>query len=302
MNCLEIKAKIAGGMLSLTGRLPLNFLYKIGGFAAWVMNKVIHYRKTEVYANLSRSFPDASYDKIRRWADDYYTHLGEIVAETIWFGGCKGRPERLRRQEIYTCTNMDLLLKTREERGVICMRSHMGNWEVAGGIFEFSHDVNLSERLSRDELFVAYKPMSSRLSDKVFYNNRCAVLPGYEGMIKDSDLLRNVIRNKDRRPIYMVIADQYPYKACHHVGTFLNQPTEGMLGAFSLANKLGFAVVTAHEERVGRGHYRTTYEVLSEDASKDDPEVLMRIYFEKLEEDIRKDPANWLWSHRRWHY
>ncbi len=299
MDAIAIRAKIGSGLLSLFGHLPLNFLYGVGNFAAWIMNNVIHYRKREVYINLSRSFPDASYAEIREWADDYYKHLGEIIAETIWFGGCKGRPERLRKQNIYRYTNADLLLKARKERGVICMRSHMGNWEVAGGFFEYIGD-QIEGQMSRDELFVAYKPMSNKVSDKIFYENRKAVLDGYEGMLKDSELLRHIIKHKERRPVYMVIGDQYPYKACHFAGTFLNQPTEGMLGAFSLAHKLGLAVVTVHEERDGRGHYLGTYEIISEDASKDDPEVLMREYFKKLEEDIRKDPANWLWSHRRW--
>ncbi len=302
MDGLELKAKIAGGLLSLAGRLPLKLLYGLGDFVAWFFNKVMHYRKTEVYVNLSRSFPDSSYQKIREVADGYYRHLGELIAETIWFAGCKGRPERLRRQNIYSYSNTDLLLDVREERGVICLRSHMGNWELAGGIYEFNREWNMAERLPQDCLFVAYRPMRNKVSDRVFYNNRGGVLPGYKGMIKDSDLLRHVIKHKDRKPIYMVIADQYPYLACHHVGTFLNQPTEGMLGTFSLAHKLGFAVVTAHESRSGRGHYECTYEVLTMDASKEDPEELMRTYFNRLEGDIMKDPANWLWSHRRWHY
>ncbi len=302
MSSLELKEKIAGGLLSIAGRLPLSALYRVGNFISWFLNKVMHYRKTEVYVNLSRSFPDYSYQKIRETADGFYRHLGEIMAEAVWFAGCKGRPERLRKQNLYTYTNTDLLLDLRESRGVICMRSHMSNWEVSGGIYEYNREWNMEERLPKDCLFVAYHPMSNRVSDKVFNNNRCAVLPGYKGMLKDSELLRHVIRHKDRRPVYMVIADQFPYLGRHHVGTFFNQPTEGMLAAFTLAHKLGLAVVTSHEERPERGHYRSTYEVLSEDASKDDPADLMRIYFQKLEEDIRKDPANWLWSHRRWRY
>ncbi len=302
MDSLEIKAGIVGGLLSLVGRLPLKFLYGLGDFAAWTMNKVLHYRKDVVYTNLARSFPHENYWQIKRWADEFYRHLGEIIAETIWFAGCKGRPERLRKQNIYTYTNTETLLDMRDRRGVICMRSHMGNWEVAGGIFEFNRESGMPERLPQEALFVAYKPMSSKVSDKVFYNNRCAVLPGYKGMLKDSDLLRHVIKHKDMRPVYMVIADQFPYKACHPAGVFMDQPTQGMIGAFSLAHKLGLAVMTSHESRNGRGHYVTTYEVLSEDASKDDPEELMKLYFQKLEEDIRKDPPNWLWSHKRWQY
>ncbi len=294
--------KLYGGLLSMLGRLPLKFLYHIGDFISWIFNRLIQYRKSEVYVNLSRSFPEYNYRKIRETADGFYKHLGEIIAETIWFAGCKGRPERVRKQNIYKYENTDMLLNLREKRGIICMRSHMGNWEISGGIYEYNREWKMEERLPQDCLFVAYRPLRNAVSDQIFYNNRGGVLPGYKGMIKDTELLRNVIKNKDKNPVYMVIADQFPYMACHHVGNFLNQPTEGMLGAFSLAHKLGLAVVTSHESRDGRGKYRCSYEILSEDASKDNPEELMRLYFAKLEEDIRKDPANWLWSHRRWHY
>ncbi len=302
MDNSDLKVKIYGGLLSFVGRLPLKCLYGIGDFVSWFFNKLMQYRKTEVYTNIARAFPDYTYQQVRRTADGFYRHLGEVIAEAIWFAGCKGRPERVRRQNIYTYTNTDLLLDLREKRGVICMRSHMGNWEVAGGIYEFNHEWNMAERLPQDCLFVAYRPLRNPVSDKIFCNNRAGVLPGYKGMIKDTELLRNVIRNKDRNPVYMVIADQFPYMACHHVGNFLNQPTEGMLGAFSLAHKLGLAVVTSHESRDGRGKYICTYEILSEDASEDKPEDLMKLYFSRLEDDIRKDPSNWLWSHRRWHH
>ena len=88
---------------------------------------------------------------------------------------------------------------------------------------------------------------------------------------------------------------------CGAVGIFLNQETQGMLGGFSLASKLGFAVLYMREERVCRGHYRLTFEVISENALGQDPEKLMRQYYDLLEADIVKDPVNWLWSHKRWH-
>ncbi len=301
MDSIEIRAKIGGALLSFVGRLPLNFLYKVGGFAAWVMNKVLHYRKTMIYTNIARSFPGIFYDRVDEIATDYYKHLGDLVAETIWFGGCKGRPERLRKQNLYRYTNLDVLINARKDRGVICMKSHMGNWEVLGAIFEFCHDSDILEHLTKDDLFVAYRAMSNKVSDKIFYNNRCAVLEDYHGLVEDTKLLRHAIMHQAQKPVYVLAADQYPYKACHHVGTFLNQPTEGMLGGFGLAEKLGFAVLYCREERVGRGHYTMTFEVITENAAGQDPAALMRKYYDLLEADIRKDPANWLWSHRRWH-
>jgi len=300
MKPVDFKAKICRGLLCLCGSLPLRWLYAAGGFASWVMDHVINYRKGVVYANIARSFPDMDYDEIDRTAHEYYARIGELAAETIWFGGCRGNGRKLRKQKIYEYANPELLLEIQEKTGVMAMKSHCGNWELFGGIYDYVDIPDFETRLPKDRIFVAYKPMHNKVSDIVFYENRRAPLPDYQGLIEDSRLMRHAILNRMQRPVYVLNADQYPYQACHYVGTFLHQPTQGMLGGFSLAVKLGFAVLYMREERICRGHYRLTFEVIEENAKGMDPEELMRKYYSLLEEDIRKDPVNWLWSHKRW--
>lgn len=301
MDWTGFKAKIYRSIISVFGKLPLSFLYKVGDFASWIMKDVISYRKEIIYVNLSRAFPQKNYWALKRIADDYYRHLGEIAAETVWFGGCNGNGDKLHRQKIYEYVNPEVLVDANRNTGVFCMTSHCGNWELLGGIYEYSYTVDLSKYIDKNNFFVAYRALHNKVSDRVFYENRRAPLPDYKGQVEDVKLLRHAVARKDSKPIYVMIADQFPYKACHEVGTFLNQPTVGMLGGFALAVKLGFAVLYMRQERAGRGHYRLTYEVITENASGQDPEELMRKYFSMLEADIRKDPANWLWSHKRWH-
>ncbi len=255
MGAVEIKAKIFGGFLSAVGHLPLKVLYKFGDFAAWFMCRVLNYRKAEVYINLSRSFPNMPYGRIKEICNEYYRHLGEIIAETIWFAGCKGRPERLRKQGLFEYTNIDILMEAHKKGPVMCMKSHTGNWEVLGGIFEYNRGAGFHDSVALDEIYVVYKPLSSKVFDLVFSRNRASVLSGYKGMLPDSKLLRHIIKHKDDKYIYMLITDQFPYYACHYVGTFLNQPTQGKLGTFELAHKLGFTVFYMREERDGRGRY-----------------------------------------------
>lgn len=300
MNAIEFKARIYRSILSVFGKLPLKALYKIGDFISWVMRNVISYRKGVIYTNLARSFPEKRYDEIDAIAKDYYRHLGEIAAETVWFGGCNGNGDKLHRQKIYEYVNPEVLIEANRDRGVFCMTSHCGNWELLGGIYEYSYTVDLHKYIDMDNFYVAFRPMYNKVSDKVFYENRRAPLPQYNGQIEDMKMLRHAVMHKDSKPIYVLIADQYPYKACHYLGLFLNQHTVGMLGGFALAAKLGFAILYMRQERVDRGHYRLTYEVITENASGQDPEKLMRKYFDMLEEDIRRQPSNWLWSHKRW--
>ena len=301
MNGTDIKVRIYRSLISAFGSLPLGFLYKIGDAASWFMKSVLSYRKGVIYTNLARSFPEKYYDEIDRIARQYYKRLGEIAAETIWFGGCHGNGDKLHRQRIYDYTNPEVLLDANKDRGVFCMTSHCGNWELLGGIYEYSYTADLRSHIDMDNFYVAYRAMYNKVSDKVFYENRKAPLPDYKGQVEDVKLLRHAVARKNDKPIYVMIADQFPYKACHDAGIFLNQKTVGMLGGFALAAKLGFAVLYMRQERLERGHYRLTYDVITENASGRDPEELMKKYFRMLEADIRKDPANWLWSHKRWH-
>ena len=300
MTGTDFKAGIVRCIISTFGKLPLGFLYKVGDLVSWFLRSVLSYRKGVIYVNLARSFPEKKYDEIERIAKDYYRRLGEIAAETIWFGGCPGNGKKLHRQRIYDYVNPEVLLDANRDRGVFCMTSHCGNWELLGGIYEYSYTVDLTGRIDMDNFFVAYRSMYNKVSDKVFHDNRKAPLPQYKGQVEDVKMLRHAVARKDDKPIYVLIADQFPYKACHYVGTFLNQPTVGMRGGFALAAKLGFAILYMRQERLERGHYRLTYEVITENAAGQDPEELMKRYFSMLEEDIRKDPSNWLWSHKRW--
>ena len=52
--------------------------------------------------------------------------------------------------------------------------------------------------------------------------------------------------------------------------------------------------------REARGRYQMTYTLIARDASAKTPEAVMRSYYDLLEADIRRDPANYLWTHKRW--
>ncbi len=298
----SVSAKISLFLMRALGRLPLSWLYGLGSAAAWVIRVLLGYRKAVIYKNLTLSFPEKSAQEIQAIAKAYYDRIGELAAEAIWFGGCRGEKgrARLRQAHIYEITNSMELVRAQKERGVMVMKSHCGNWELFGGIFEYDYVQDLHDYLNKDNFYVVYRQMSNKASDHVFYENRRAPLPDYQGLLEHMRMRRHTVEHRGVRPIYVVNGDQKPYQGAHLVGTFLNQQTYGMLGGFSLACKLGFAVLYSREERISRGHYRMSFTVISQNALGQDPSELMRRYYALLEEDIRKDPVNWLWSHNRW--
>ena len=85
------------GLLRVISALPLGFHYAWAGFFAWLLRDVMHYRRDVVMINLSRAFPDKKYKELKQISNTFYKHFGEVIAETIWFGGCRN-PERLHRK------------------------------------------------------------------------------------------------------------------------------------------------------------------------------------------------------------
>lgn len=299
----ELYVKIIRGIISLLGRLPLKFHYFMGDVLSSFAKNVLKYRYDVVMINLARSFPDLKYGALKKIADDYYRHFGEIFAETIWFGGSDYG--RLRRQGICRVTNPEILNEAfAASPGVTLLNSHCGNWEILGGLCAYNDmEDKKTNTFSENQIYVVYKRQRSDVWNEVFLRNRTCVIPAhfkYNGVVEAANILRFSLKNKDSKGLYIYPADQYPYRSAYDIGKFLNQDTKAMIGSMGVANRLGMSVIYMSMRRVERGRYEMTYVKLCDDASKYAPEQLLRMYFDELEKEILQEPSNWLWSHKRW--
>ena len=299
----RILVKIFRGLIVLLSKLPLSFLYRVGDFFAWLAGKVLHYRSDVVWINISRSFPDKKYKELKTIYKDFYRHLGEMIAEFIWFGGSSFKS--LRKKGLVRITNSQVLADMREKAPSITLLStHCGNWELMGGLPGYDSDDGAPLAFSERDIYVVYKKLSSEVSDRVFALNRIAPLEivGTECEVESKNILRFSIANKDRKCLYIYPADQAPYKGTgkHPIGEFMHQPTNAMIGSMGIACKLSHAVVYMGMKRLERGHYEVTFTPICEDASLTAPEAILRKYYDLLEQELNETPANWLWSHKRW--
>ena len=287
----------------LLSKLPLSFLYRVGDFFAWLACKVLHYRSDVVWINISRSFPDKKYKELKQIYKDFYRHLGELVAEFVWFGGSTFKS--LRKKGIVRITNSQVLADMREKSpSVTLLSTHCGNWELMGGLPGYDSDDNVPLAFSERDIYVVYKKLTNEVSDRVFALNRIAPLEivGTECEVETKNILRFSIANKDRKCLYIYPADQAPYKGTgkHPIGEFMHQQTNAMIGSMGVACKLSHAVVYMGMKRLQRGRYEVTFTPICEDASQTTPEAIIRKYYDLLEQELNETPANWLWSHKRW--
>ena len=303
---MKVWTVIMKGIMRALGALPLGFHYVCAGVFSWIIRDVIRYRRDVVMTNLSRSFPDKKYKEISKIADEFYRHFGRIIAETVWFGGCRN-PERLRRKRIVEYSDIEVFEKAYSHSpGVAVLTSHFGNWELLGGCLNYDYrpEGKVVEGLVPDDLIFVYKPLKSKIWDKVIGENRCAPVKrlDYKSYISTESILRHVLGNKDRKLVVNMLSDQCPYKdsVAEVTVDFLHQETKTMFGGASLAHKLGWSVLYASVFPTGKGHYEWRFTEICPDASARSLEDIMRDYYALLQADIEAVPWCYLWSHKRW--
>lgn len=302
---MSLGAKMLWGLLRLLGRLPLGFHRRWGRRLGKFLGKRIHYRRDVVLTNLSRSFPDRKYEEISAICDRFYEHFATTLTEMLWFGACRGEKgrKRLHDSHIVELANPEELNRLYAgAKQLMILQTHMGNWELIGGIKNYSYGTPID--LTPDAFAVTYMPLSSRKWDQVMAANRTAPVAdqGFDGYLHFKHVLRYVLTNKDRKFGYSFITDQYPYThdMPHPTVDFLHQKTLTMNAATGLACKLDMAVAYLRFLCREDGGYRMEIVPLSEHAAGDDPTALMQRYYQLLQEDLEKQPWNYLWTHKRW--
>ena len=295
---------IMEGWMRLHGRLPLAYHRWWGRVLGWLFRCVFHYRTDVVMINLARSFPDKKYAELKEIGRRFYTHFATIFTEMIWFGACRGKKgrKRLHESHIVEITNPEELNRLYAgARQLMLLEAHTGNWELIGGILCYTYGEELT--ITAPRFAVTYNELSSRLWNSVMAHNRTAPVAdlGFDGYVESAGILRFALSRKQEKFGYSFITDQSPYIYGGSMTLdFMNQKTRSMTGAAALACKLDMAVGYLRFRCREEGGYTLTIVPISDHAGETTSEAVMKRYYELLEEDLREQPWNYLWTHKRW--
>lgn len=284
--------------------LPLAFHRRCGRIAGRFAGKVLRYRRDVVMTNLSRCFPDMKYDELRQTADRFYLHFGKIFCEALWFGGCRGS-RRLRDSHIAEVHGAELLNRFHDEgRSVFVMTTHCGNWELFGGMLDLCYEEE-GIKFGIYDSAVIYRRLSNPVWDRFMARNRQTPVPDrsrFDGMVETFDTVRYVVRHRSESKLYLVNTDQFPYSGGDRTPVeFMHQPTLAMGGAHTLARMTHSPLVFLHfREDPVSGNYGISFELLCEDAAQISREEILARYYSLLGQDLREQPWNYLWTHKRW--
>jgi len=274
-------------IIRLFALLPLPELYLISDFMFLLLYYFPSYRRKVVSVNLSNAFPELSEIERRAIGRKFYRHLADLFVETVKLPGLS-KNNLLKR---YRFTNPELLNRLYDEgRDVAIVHSHYNNWEWM---------IFLPLVLKHNVVSV-YKPLQNKHFDSYFNKIRSRYNIELAPMNEVIRVIIN-IRRQNIRSIYGFISDQTPAKPDIRYWTrFLNQDTPVYLGVEKIALKYKMPVVFFNVQKVKRGHYEITAEMLFENTGGLSDYEITNTHVKRLEEVIREKPWFWLWSHKRW--
>lgn len=281
--------------------LPLGVHYFNAHIVGWIARDIVRYRTKVVKDNIDKAFPELDDKARRKIYKDFYLHFGQIVCETIWFGGSKEK--RIHKSRIMRILNPEEVARQHgNTNGIVVLCSHGGNWELYGGL-PFYNYTDIDMQLTYDNAAVVYRKLKSPLWNEIFEENRLFCTTGYQHYIESSGILRHILQNKGKSMFYFMISDQWPYfKAPSYIEVdFMGRHTRTMSGGASVAHKYSMSVCyLSITRRQGGRKYDLEFKPICDDASKMPVQEIMDRYYRFIEDDIRKDPGGYLWSHKRW--
>jgi KDO2-lipid IV(A) lauroyltransferase len=276
-------------VLRFLARLPLPLLYGLGWFAYFLTFRVLRWRRDLAARNLAAAFPEKTQAERDAILQRNYRNLGDVLAEIFWGFGATAEEMTDR----VVIENRDLVERfVADKRSVLLLTAHMCNWEwllPAGGA-QFGIPID-----------TVYKPQRVKALDDFVREARSR----FGGKpIPMQSFLFELMRRAAQPRAYAMVADQTPLrKSDKHWTRFLNQDTAFFVGADKITQFLEAPVVYVAMRRERRGRYRVRLYVLTEPPYDPDRELpVMELYARKLEEEIRANPADWLWIHNKWKY
>ncbi|MEM9831024.1 MAG: lysophospholipid acyltransferase family protein [Bacteroidota bacterium] len=266
---------------------PLSWLYILGRLASFAASRLVRYRRSTIMENLRKSFPEKTDGEIRQITRSFYRNLADIAAETLY--GRTISEEEMNQRVVFE--GMDIIEKYyQQQQSIIILAAHQCNWEwlLLAGCLRLPYPVD-----------AMYKKLASQPMDDFMYHIRSRF--GGKPINKDH-AARAILKRKHETRAIAVVADQTPSSGSSKDWIeFLNQDTGFYQGVEQLPRLTKYPVVFAAIYRVSRGYYRVQFHEVGEPPYSEQTQILSR-YVTLAEEVIREQPANWLWSHRRWKY
>lgn len=274
-------------LIYLVSLLPFFILYAISDFIAFLLRRVFKYRCEVVLMNLGIAFPEKSMDERKQIAGRFYQYFTDTLMESIKCISISNKELEKRNTGEYGMLNKLL----DEGLNINILGGHQFNWEYGSLLYALHLKIPIT---------AVYMPITSQVVNRIFNDFRTR---NGSIFVSAADFKNNLEDMASRQYVLALAADQNPGDPRNaywisffgRITPFVTGPEKG-----ALHNKA--AVVFVNFRKIKRGHYHFEPVLLAKDPTGLEEGRLTCLYRDALERSIRNDPANYLWSHRRFRH
>lgn len=271
--------------------IPFWMLYAISDIMYYPLYYVIRYRREIVRKNLTESFPEKSPSEIITIEKKFYRFFMDMLLESSKIASIS--PDEMRKRMKFV--NIDKTNKLLDEgKSLAFFMGHFCNWEWMTSVGLWIKDdvvcAQVYHKLINETFDKIIKQMRERMG------NICVEMRQTARFVAS-------MKAENKACMVALIADQSPKRRqIKHYVKFLNHMVPVLVGPEKIANHFGYMPIFVNAKRVKRGYYECEFSLLHNDPTSLPDYKLTDLYFERLEDEIRKHPECYLWTHNRFKY
>ncbi|MDO4228950.1 MAG: lysophospholipid acyltransferase family protein [Capnocytophaga sp.] len=276
---------LAYPMIWILSKLPFWLLYLVSDFVYFIIYKILKFRVKVVRKNLNIAFPFKTDVELLDIEKKFYRHFCDIFLEMVKSYGMSEKEMKKR----MTYTNLEIIKDSEiQNRSVILMCGHYASYEW---LLSLAYNLN-------HKPYALYTPLSNKYFDrfiqKIRTKHKSYLLSRYKASVE-------MKKHKDEGLIccYGFAADQAPNSAKSYRRPFLGLRVPVFTGAERMGKQLNAVICFANIQKIKRGYYQTTFEVLSEKSAEMPDYQITDMFFERLNQQVYKQPEYYLWTHNR---
>ncbi len=276
---------IVYGFFYLLSLLPWSVLYFISDCIYVLVYYVFGYRREIVLSNIGVAFPDKSDEEKVKIAKGFYHNFIDTFIEMIKLISVSEKQLKKR-----VNSNMDMVNALYPTgQSIVFVAGHFFNWEFA----------NLTAASSIKYPFVGvYMTLSNKIFDKIIYKLRSKF---GTILIARKDFRKEYPAYSNQQHAIGLVADQNPGNPINgYWYPFFGKMAPFAKGPEKTSKSLNAAIVTVNFYKTKRGYYNIDCNLLTTTPNEFPNGEITRQLIRFVEDSIRQNPSNYLWSHRRW--
>ncbi|MBP2833957.1 lipid A biosynthesis acyltransferase [Aquimarina sp. U1-2] len=275
-------------LLWFISKLPWRLFYGFSSMIFFLIYYVIRYRRKTVTKNLNLVFPEKSVAQIKAIRKEFFRHMCDMFLEMIKSMAISNDEMK----ERFKVTNLDKLHQL-EKKGdnIMVFMAHYAS-------YEWSNVVDLQTDFQAVGI---YKKIGNPYFDRLVRRIRARF---GSRVVTTKNAMKEITEDQEKnRGLYMygLVSDQSPkiHNAMYWTD-FMGIKAPTFLGAEVLAKRSGMNVYYLKVEKLKRGYYEAEFVTITEDSKNCEDFYIVKKYLNILEEQIKNNPAYYLWSHKRW--